>query len=494
MSLDEIRKTKIKKVEDLKKAGINPYPAVSSRTHSIVEVLEQYDQLKEKDSVTLAGRMIARRGHGGSIFFDIFDGSYGLGKIEGRIQGYIKEDTIKGGEEAFERFNELIDVGDFIEVTGILKDTKKGEKTIYADQYNLLSKALLPLPEKWHGIQDVEERYRKRYLDLIFNEDVKNKFLMRFKILDLIRDYFKKNDFIEVETPILQVLAGGATARPFKTHMNDLDMDLYLRVAPELYLKRLLVGGFNRVFEIARNFRNEGTDREHNPEFDMLEAYASYKDYNWMMGFVEGLVQSLVKDLFNKDEFKHEEKIISVGEKFETIKFNYLIKQYTELDYDKDNQEAFLKKAEEYKIDINKSMAKANIADEIFKKIVRPKIINPTFITELPLEISPLSKRIPDSDSRVERFQFLMGGMELMNAFSELNDPQDQRERFQNQEKLRQEGDDEAQRMDEDFIEALEYGMPPAAGIGIGIDRLITLLTNSHTIREVLLFPLMKPR
>ena len=485
MPIDDIRDTKIQKVYDMRKKGIDPYPRTSERTHKISEAIADFEDLAEsKKDIVLAGRIMAMRGHGGAIFLDLDDGN--------RIQCYIKKDLI--GEESFEDFKKFVDIGDFIEVMGFLFQTKKEERTIEAKSYKLLSKSLLPLPEKWHGLTDVEERYRKRYLDLLFNGEVREKFQMRFKILDLLREFFKKNEFTEVETPILQPIPGGATARPFKTYMNNLKMDLYLRVAPELYLKRLLVGGFERVFEIAKNFRNEGMDREHNPEFDMLEAYAAYHDYNWMMELTEDLMVFIAEELYGRNEIKYGDNVVHLGKPFKRVTFNNVIKEYFGLDYDKDDEDAFVKKAQELNIQIDKTMSKANIADEIFKKLARPKMIDPVFVIDHPIELSPLTKKIPDNPAHVERFQLLVGGFELTNAFTELNDPLDQRERFNSQESMRAKGNEEAQRLDQDFIDALEHGMPPATGIGIGIDRLVALYTDSHSLRDILLFPTMKNR
>ncbi len=486
MALDDIQRVKLEKLKALRKAGVDPYPATTHRSMTASEALKRFDDLAaSKEEVVLAGRIMARREHGGSIFFDLHDNG-------SKIQGYVKEDVV--GADQFGTFRDLFDIGDIVEVAGTLFKTKKEEKTVQVARFAMLTKALLPLPEKWHGLQDVDERFRKRYLDLIFNEDVRKKFMLRFKILDLLREFFRTNGYVEVETPILQQLAGGATARPFKTHLNALDMDLFLRVAPELYLKRLLVAGFERVFEIAKNFRNEGMDREHNPEFDMLEAYAAYQDYEMFMMMVEELMNFLAKHLFDTDEFSYNGQTISFKKPFKRIEFNQVVSDACDLDYDKDSEDDFKKKAKELGIVIEKNMTKGVIADEIYKKVARPNMIQPTFVINHPLELSPLTKKLPDDPGHVARFQLLVGGFELMNAFSELNDPQDQRERFEAQEKLRKKGNEEAQRLDEDFIEALEYGMPPAAGIGIGIDRLVALLTDSHSVREILLFPTMKPK
>lgn len=442
MALDEIYKTKIEKVKKLRKAGIDPYPAETKRTHTISEVLVDFDGLApEKAKIVLAGRIMAMRGHGGAIFFDIDDGG-------GRIQAYIKQDVV--GEESFEQFKDFVDVGDFVEVGGFLFLTKKQEKTLEVEFYNILAKSLLPLPEKWHGLQDVEERYRKRYLDLLMNPEVKDKFVRRSQIIQAIRDYMVKNGFVEVTTPTLQPLYGGASARPFKTHLNTLDIDMFLRIAPELYLKRLLVGGFERVCEFTTNFRNEGIDREHNPEFSAMEFYAAYKDYKWAMDFVEDLLVTLAPERFKKP--------------FRRVTYAEVMADTGSLD------------------------------DAVFKEKVRHTLIEPIFVMDYPKDMFPLTKLKPGTTDTVETWQFYAGGFELVKAFTELNDPVDQRERFKAQEKLRAKGDEEAQQMDEDFVEALEFGMPPAAGVGIGLDRLAAFLTDSHSIREVILFPLMKPK
>jgi len=473
VALEEIRKNRIKKLESLKKRGINPYPAKSWRSYEIKKVHREFNELLDsKKHFVIAGRLLSKREHGGSFFSDLYDGT-------GKIQLYFKKDTI--GEEEFDLFLETIDIGDFIEAEGVAFKTKKGENTLEVQKYKILSKSLLPLPEKWHGLKDIEERYRKRYLDLLFNEEVRNKFLLRSKIISSVRDFFIKNDFLEVETPILQLLAGGALAKPFKTHLNSLDMDLYLRIAPELYLKRLLVGGFERVFEIGRNFRNEGMDKNHNPEFTMLESYAAYKDYEWLMEFLEELFSHLDKEL----------KLDFVKTPFKRLKFNDLLKENAQLDYELNDEKEFKKKAEELKIEVNKNHTKANIADEIFKKVIRPKLIEPTFIINHPLDLSPLSKKIEGDENYVQRLQLIINGFELVNAFSELNDPIDQKERFEKQKKLKGE---EVHPYDEDYLEAMEYGMPPAAGIGLGIDRLVALITKSHSLKEIILFPLLKEK
>jgi lysyl-tRNA synthetase class 2 len=437
-NIDKIRKVRLKKLENLEKAGINVYPAKVLRTCSNQEALNKFNKLKGK--ITLVGRIRSVRGHGGSTFCHIEDGS-GSFTTSGQIQIYLKQDKI--GKKNYQLFLDNIDIGDFIEASGNLFKTKKGEKTLEVSKWRIISKALLPLPDKWYGFEDVEERFRKRYLDLILNKEIKEKFKKRSGIITKIRQFLDKNGFLEVETPMLQTMAGGTIARPFKTHLNALNMDLYLRIAPELYLKRLLVGGFERVYELNRNFRNEGMDREHNPEFTMLEYYVAYWDYNQMMDFTEKLLKSLDKKVF-RGKFKRVEHSRIVGKR--------------------DDKQVFAKTKE------------------------------PTFVIHHPIEISPLAKKLDNNPKKVARFQLIVKGLEIANGWSEVNSPIDQAERFKAQEVKRKKGDKEAHQYDKDYIEALEYGMPPAAGIGIGIDRLIVLLTNSKALREVILFPTMRPK
>ena len=434
-NIDKIRKVRLKKLENLRKAGMEPYPGQVLRTNTNQEVLDKFNQLSQaKKRITLVGRIRSIREHGGSTFCHIEDGT-------AQIQIYLKQDKI--GKKNYQLFLNNIDIGDFVEATGVLFKTKKGEKTLEVSKWKIISKSLLPLPEQWFGLKDVEERFRKRYLDLILNKEIKEKFKRRSEIITKIRQFLDKNEFLEVETPILQVLAGGAKARPFKTRLNALNMDLYLRIAPELYLKRLLIGGFEKIYELGRSFRNEGMDREHNPEFTMLEFYVAYWDYNEMMDFTEKLLKSLDNKIF-RNKFKKVEYSRVVGKKDEK---------------------------------------------EIFAKIKEP-----TFIINHPVEISPLAKKMERNPKKVERFQLIVNGLEIANGFSEINDPIDQKERFKAQEVQRKKGDKEAHQYDKDFVEALEYAMPPAAGIGIGIDRLIVLLTGSKTLREAILFSTMRPK
>lgn len=485
MALDEIKRSREEKLDKLKDRGIDPYPSRSWRSHRIREALADFEKFAgDRQRLVLVGRIIARREHGGAAFFDIFDGS-------GTIQAYLKKDVI--GEKDFQFILDTIDIGDFVELYGFLFKTKKAERTIEVEKYRLLVKSLLPLPEKWHGLTDVEERFRKRYLDFIFNDEVRKKFKTRTKIIQEVRNFLNSRDFMEVTTPTLQPLYGGASARPFKTHLNILDIDLFLRIAPELYLKRLLVGGFEAVFEFTTNFRNEGIDRDHNPEFSAVEFYAAYKDHEWAMQFTEDMFTNVLNNVIGRTKIEYQGKEIHFTRPYFRSTFSELFKQHLGLDLEYADSDSLKKKAEELGVKIEKTVDKTGLADEIFKKAIRPQLIEPTFVFEYPVELLPLAKRL-ENPGYVGAFQFYAGGLELIKAFTELNDPIDQRKRFEAQERLRAKGDQEAQRLDEDFIQALEYGMPPAAGWGLGLDRFVALLTNSHSLREVILFPLMKPR
>ncbi|MDP3963582.1 MAG: lysine--tRNA ligase [bacterium] len=488
MSLEEIRNTRIEKSVELRNAGIVPYPPISARTHAIGTACENFDALSQSgEALTIAGRIILKREHGGSTFFHVADET-------GRMQGYAKKDVL--GSELYAQFIREFDVGDIIEASGTLFTTKKGEKTLAATRITMLAKSLRPLPEKWHGLADVEERYRKRYLDLIMNPEARDNFVLRSRILQGMREFFLQAGFLEVETPMLHTIAGGALAKPFKTRMDTLDLELYLRIAPELYLKRLLVGGFERVFEMGKSFRNEGMDKEHNPEFTEPEAYIAYKDYEWLMGFTENLFLHLARLVGGKDD----SSISFMGQTLDfttpwpRFDLNDLVREHTGLDFWENSEQDFSAKARDLGITVEKTPTKAALLDEIYKKVIRPGIQNPTFIVNHPIELSPLAKTHRSDPRKVERFQLLVGGMEVVNAFSELNDPEEQRRRFVAQIEYRKKGDAEAHPMDEDYIEALEYGMPPAAGIGIGADRVVRLFTDSASLREVLLFPTMKPR
>jgi len=484
--MEELRKIRLEKLEAIKKAFINPYPQTTKRTHLISEALDNFQKLaKLKKEIVVAGRIMALRVHGGSTFLDLRDGS-------GKIQVFLRKDKL--GEKGYRFFLDNFDLGDFVEIRGFLFKTKRGEKTIEASDYKILTKSLLPLPEKWHGLQDIEERYRKRYLDLIFNPEVKEKFVLRSKIISEIRRFLDKEGFLEVETPILQTIYGGARARPFKTHLNALDLDLYLRIAPELYLKRLLVGGFEKVYEIGRVFRNEGMDRFHNPDYTHFEFYWAYHDYKDLMKFVERMVLAVIKNIFKKTKILYQNKEIDFKVPWPRVEFESLVRKEAKIDLEAINLEALKKKAKQLGIEVEKAEGKAEIADKIYKKFCLTKIWSPTFIIHHPVGKSSLAKTLEKNPKKLASLQFVAGGWELGWGYSEQNDPIEQRKGFEEQEKLYVEGLEEAERVDQDYLEALEYGMPPAAGFGLGIDRFVALLTDSYSLREVILFPLMRPK
>lgn len=485
MSLEDIRNERIKKLELLREKGIDPYPAAAVRTHKIGDLLKKFSSLeRSQKQISVAGRVAAKREHGGSMFLDIKDAS-------GKIQVYLKEDILA---ESYRLALGTIDIGDFIIVVGKVFTAKKGEKTVETAEWSMLSKSLRPLPEKWHGLQDVEERFRRRYLDLLMNDEIRARFELRSRVVEAVREFHQKNGFLEVETPMLHPLPGGALARPFATHHNALDIDLYLRIAPELYLKRLLVGGFERVFEIGKCLRNEGIDLSHNPEFTMLECYAAYWNEEDMLGFVENLLVLLAKKFGKKGEITHDTKRILFKKPFSRIMLKDLLARYAQItDYGRETRDSLATRARQLGIETKPYESKGKIADEIYKKICRPHLVQPTFVTNHPLEISPLAKKFEKLEE-VRRFQLIAGGLEIANGFAELNDPLDQRARFEAQEKELAGGEEEAHRVDEDYIEALEYGMPPTAGLGIGIDRLVMLFTDTKNIREVVFFPTMRPK
>jgi lysyl-tRNA synthetase, class II len=478
--IDEIKKARLDKLEAFK----DPYPLSARRTHEIQEVIKGFVKIsKLEKEIFLVGRIRSKRGHGGVMFVDIEDGT-------GLFQLFFKKDHL--GKKKFEEFTKLYDIGDFIQVRGDLFKTKKKEKSLLVIDFKILSKSLLPLPEKWHGIQDVEDRFRKRYLDLLFNKEVREKFVLRHKIVQALRDFLIDEGFIEVETPILQTIYGGAKARPFKTKMNALDLNLYLRIAPELYLKELLVGGFEKVFEIGRNFRNEGMDKSHNPEFTALEFYWAYADYKDLMNIVERMFSYVVKKVFKTTKIEFQGKTIDFKSPWKRIDFYQLIKKETKIDLAEIHPDALARKAKEMGIQIDKGEGIGEIADKIYKKYCRDKIIQPTFLIHHPHSSFPLAK--PKDELKLANVQPIIGGWEMANGFSELNDPIIQRERFEEQEKMLKQGYEEGMKKDENFLEALEYGMPPAAGFGLGVDRFVSLLTDSETLREIILFPTMKPK
>ena len=485
-NLEKIKEERLKKLNKIIHSGLSPYPVFLKRDFEIQKVIKNFSKFeKAKKEIIIVGRIRSIRSHGGITFSNIEDGT-------GKIQIVFKEDTL--GPVSYKFFLENFDIGDFIQTKGSLFKTKTGEKSLLVSDYKILAKSLRPLPDKWHGLEDVEIRFRKRYLDLIFNPEVKEKFILRSKIIQEVRNYLQKENFLEVETPILQPIYGGARAKPFKTHLNALDLDLYLRISPELYLKRLLVGGFEKVFEIGKCFRNEGVDRFHNPDFTMLEFYWAFSDYKILMKFTEDFLETLVKKITKKTKIIYQDKEINFKKPFPRIEFDALFKKFLKLDYDVINQKALLEKARALGLDLDENLPKFEIADEIFKKIIRPEIWQPTFVIHYPVGFQALAKPLETNPKRLANFQLIVAGLELVNSFSELNDPLEQKQRFEEQEKLYKSGFEEAQRRDEDFIEALEYGMPPAAGFGMGIDRLVILLTNSYSLREVILFPTMRPK
>jgi len=484
MAEEELRNIRLQKLNELQKQNIDPYPVKYEVTHKAKEIKEEFKNLEGK-KVKCAGRLMLKRMQGKAGFCNIKDDTE-------MIQIYVRLDFI--GEEKFEIFK-LIDIGDILGVEGEVFKTHTGEITIKVENFTLLAKSLRPLPEKWHGLSDIELRYRQRYLDLIINDKVRNDFYIRSWAIQFIREYLQKKGFLEVETPIMQPIYGGAFARPFITHHNTLDIDLYLRIAPELYLKRLIVGGFTKVFELNRNFRNEGISTKHNPEFTMLELYQAYADYNDMMEINEDLVTSLIKEIKGSEEIEYQGSKLNFKKPWQRISFLEALKKFTNIDFSQTkNKEEAIKIAKKLGIEVDSKMSKWEIIVQIFEEKVEPNLIQPTFIFDFPKEVSPLAKSKKDNPELVERFESFIAGREISNAFSELNNPIDQKERFEEQMKKREEGYGETHPMDIDFITALEYGMPPTGGLGIGIDRLIMILIDTNSIRDTILFPLLKPK
>ena len=478
---------RLEKCNKLREMGLNPYVNSHIITSTIANILEKYSssetELPESEEFSAAGRILAKREFGKTAFLTIRDRS-------GIIQVYIKKALLS--EEEFEVYT-LTDIGDFIGVKGTLFRTKTGELTIRAFHYRLLTKTLRDLPEKFHGLKDVERRYRHRYLDLIVNNDVKEVFIKRSQIIKEIRDFFTSCGFVEVETPMMHSLVGGAAAKPFITHHNALDMQLYLRIAPELYLKRLVVGGIERVFELNRNFRNEGVDTKHNPEFTMIEWYMAYADYHTLMDMIEELVTTISQKINNTLQIQFGDLNIDLQRPWARLTMAEAIEKYGNISQDEiADYEKAKAAAEKLHIQVDSSWGHGKIISEIFEITAEEKLINPAFIIDYPKEISPLSKSKESNPELTDRFELFIAGMELSNGFNELNDPVDQEERFQKQVDSRNAGDEEACMMDEDYIRALEYGLPPTAGAGMGIDRLVMLLTNQVSIRDVLLFPYMR--
>ena len=486
LSENELKQIRIDKLTALQKQGKDPFEiTIATQTHESSEIKENFDALEEKD-VFVCGRIMTWRDMGKANFIDVQDRN-------GRIQVYVRMNDI--GEDEYKEFKKW-DIGDIVEVKGFVFKTRTGEISVHAKEIRLLSKSLLPLPEKFHGLQDTDTRYRKRYLDMIMNPDVKDTFIKRSKIISSIRKYLDNLGFVEVETPILNTIAGGAAARPFITHHNTLDMDMYLRIATELYLKRLIVGGMERVYEIGRNFRNEGMDVRHNPEFTCMELYQAFTDYHGMMDIAENLIRNAANEVCDSLHIVFNGTEIDLETPFARLTMVDAVKQYSGIDFAEfmsDNEKA-VEIAKEKGIEIQPGKATwGDVLNSFFEEFVEKNLIQPTFIMDYPVEVSPLTKRKPDCPVITERFELFILCGENVNAYSELNDPIDQMGRFEAQMKLREAGDDEANMIDYDFVTALEYGMPPTGGLGIGIDRLVMLLTDSYSIRDVLLFPTMKP-
>ena len=481
--INQLLKVRREKLANLQAEGKDPFVITKyDVTHHSMEIKDNYDTLEGKE-VSVAGSMMFKRVMGKASFCNIQD-------LQGNIQSYVARDDI--GEDSYKDFKKY-DVGDILGIKGFVFKTKTGEISIHAKEVTLLSKSLQILPEKYHGLTDTDTRYRQRYVDLIMNEDVKDTFIKRSKVISSIRRYLDGQGFMEVETPMLVSNAGGAAARPFETHFNALDEDLKLRISLELYLKRLIVGGMERVYEIGRVFRNEGLDTRHNPEFTLMELYQAYTDYHGMMDLTENLYRYIAKEVTGSEVLTYGEHTMDLSKPFERITMVDAVKKYANVDFNEVADTAAAKKlADEHHIEYEDRHEKGDILNLFFEEYVEEHLIQPTFIMDHPIEISPLTKKKPDNPDYVERFEFFMNGWEMANAYSELNDPIDQRERFEAQEKAFEAGDDEANHTDEDFLNALSIGMPPTGGIGFGIDRMVMMMTNSPAIRDVLLFPTMK--
>lgn len=497
-SLDQAQELKVSnqeiarkdKMERLAQENIDLFPHKVESTHSVFEIVEVFSSLasekfeKKKEKVIVPGRITSIRKMGRATFFHIVDS-------RSRLQVYLREDKV--GKKNYNLFS-LIDIGDIISVEGVLFKTKTGELSVLAESFTFLAKCLHPLPEKWHGLQDVEIRYRKRHLDLIMNPEQREVFRLRSAMIAYMRKFFDEKGYIEVETPMMQPIPGGALARPFKTFHNALSMDLYLRIAPELYLKRLIVGGFEKVYEINRNFRNEGISSEHNPEFTMLEFYEAYSDYNDMMELTEELVHTMSLALLGKEDITYGEHTISFKRPWKRVKFKEALISHSGLSPNRFDDTTGIIEFASTLTPEKKTLSYGKALDVIFDKQVKPHLIQPTFVMNPPKEVSPLAKESKDNPDEAERFELVMGGMEMANAFSELSDPEEQRKRFEQQEQARKGGDEDAHWIDRDYIQALEYGLPPTGGEGIGIDRLVMIFANRKSIREVILFPLLRSK
>jgi len=483
--LNEVLRVRRLKLQELQQNGKDPFKIVKyDVTHNSKQIVDNFETL-DGVHVSIAGRLMSKRGMGKASFCDVQD-------RDGKVQIYVRIDEI--GEEAYEDFKKF-DIGDMVGVKGTVFKTHKGEISVKADSVLLLAKSLQPLPEKWHGLKDVDLRYRQRYVDLIINPEVKNTFITRSRIMKGIRRYLDDRGFLEVDTPMLNTIQGGATAKPFVTHHNTLDMDLFLRIAPELYLKRLIVGGLEKVYEMGRMFRNEGMSIKHNPEFTMMEVYEAYNDYKGMMELTESLISTVAKEVLGTTTVTYQGQEIDLTPPWNRMTMREAVLSHSGIDFDKiGSDEEARNAARNLKLHVDNKLSKGEVMNLMFEELVEEHLIQPTFIMDYPVEISPLTKRKPDRPELTERFELFITGREMANAYSELNDPVDQKERFMKQVMKRESGDDEASMMDDDYVNALEYGLPPTGGLGIGIDRLIMLLTDSYSIRDILLFPTMKPR
>ncbi len=488
--LERIAEQRQEKLDRIRARGINPYPHRYHRSHTTrqaIALLEKHEAAPEADtaSITVAGRIVAHRSMGPISFMDLRDGS-------GKIQLMIDKQFL--GETYRELLKDL-DIGDIIGAGGVLFRTRSGEPTVKAENITLLSKSLKPLPEKWHGLSDVDTRYRQRYLDLIANTEVREVFQVRSRVITAIREFLNQRGFLEVETPVLQPLAGGAAARPFVTHHHSLDRDLYLRIALELHLKRLIVGGFDRVYELGRTFRNEGISTRHNPEFTMLECYQTYADYNDVMDTLEEMVSTVTSKISGKDEVLFGDNTINFKPPWQRLDLRQAIIKYSGIDFDHyPDTDSLRAEMSQLKMEVDPKKDRGRLIDELISTFVEPNLIQPTFLLDYPIEMSPLAKTRPDNGSVVERFEAFAGGMEIANAFTELNDPVEQRQRFLRQQDKRKTEDEVVETIDEDFLLAMEYGMPPTGGLGVGIDRLVMLLTGQPSIREVIFFPQLKEK
>lgn len=480
-TIDELRKTRIEKLKKLREMGYDPYPPTLVRTEKIIDARKM-----DGKSVSVVGRVIGLRGHGKIVFADLADES-------GKIQVVFKTDLL---DKKNYMLVELIDIGDFLSVGGKVGKTQVGEISIISHKFSIISKAIRPLPVKWYGLKDIEERYRQRYVDLIVNPGVKEIFLTRTKVIQFLRSFLDKDGFVEVETPVLQPIYGGASAKPFITHHNKLDTDMFLRISDELYLKRLIVGGFEKVYEIGKDFRNEGMDKEHNPEFTQLEFYWAYSNYEELMKYTEKMLSSLVKEIKGSFKFTYQGTALDFTPPWPRITYREVVQTYSSIDIDKATSEKQLRAEiakNKINVDLTGAVSYGVVLDALYKKVARPYLIGPMFLVDRPTAFVTLAKRLPDDPNKTASFQLLVAGRELINAYDELNDPQDQAARFRESEKLGEHGQVEHEAFDADYIRALEYGMPPTAGWGMGIDRLVSILTDQYTLKDVILFPTLRP-